>query len=305
MHAPVPVRRPASRLRPALPGPVRLLWAAAALLAAGAAAGPALAQGAVNGNPGGSTVITTSVHEELTFLAPTTVNQQASAYATEIIGRLAGGAALLDVTVLDAFDSAGVQAALASARAALLAAGGPGTAIASPALLSSATATSSANTTLYSLEPSFITGTYTGQYAVTTSTQTFGPGTVNGYISGQSSTAARPGLYSTCSNVGSTPAGTGNNDVGLPSTTKPTCSPVDGGTLTLLPGQLDTNSDTIFFYPINTTTTVTDTTTLTQAYVLVGTPAAAPTGVPEPAGWTVLAAGLAALGLLAPRRAGA
>ncbi len=283
------------------PRPIRIPpWLALAIAAlASATTAPALAQTGTNGNPGGSTVITSSTHELLTFLPPTTVNQQANAYATEIIGRLAGGAALFDVTVLDAFGSAGMQAALASARTTLLAAGGPGTAIAAPALLSSASATSSASNSIYSLDPSFYTDP---KYAVVTSTQTFGPATVNGYAATQPpqpSTVAQPGVYSLCGGDGTIPGFA----TGLPSATKPTCSTVDGGTFTVLLGQLDTNIDTTYIFPINTTTTVTDTTTLTQAYELVGTPAAAPTGVPEPAGWTVLAAGLAALGLLARRPA--
>ena len=308
-----PPSRPRSRL--ALPGPVRLGLAAAALLAAAASAGPAWALGAVNMNPGGNPVITYSSHQQLLFLPETTVTQQVNNYATQIVGRLASGPALFNLTVADAYGSAGVQAALASAQAVLLAAAGPGTAIAVPALLSSVSNTITANSSLYSLDPSYSdaytfdpsSGTGTGQYHSIAQTQTFAPATLQVASAIAPSTSAYPGLYDLCGagspeSFSTTTAANGLAAV-LPSTTKPTCSAFDGGTLALLPGQLNINSDNTFTYPIDTLTTVNNTTTLTQTYELVGIPAAAPTGVPEPAGWPVFAAGLAAMGLVVRHQA--
>lgn len=284
-------------LQPFQPPAAAVRLGLAAALACGAT-GPALAQTGTNGNPGGSVVVTFSRTESLTFAPATQVTQQVAAAVTEVVGRLNGGLALYDVAAPAAFGAPAVQTLLSTVTAALLAAGGPGTTLAAPFLRSSATTSSSASSAIYSLDPStplsFLHG---GAGFVpnqsSTSTTTFGPALVNSAVDSQPSTVANPGVYSLC------------NITTLPSGTSPTCSAVDGGTFFVLAGQTDVNIAVNFNYLIDTATTVTNTTTLTQVYELDATLAVVPTGVPEPAGWTVLAAGLAALGLLARRSGGA
>ena len=288
MPFPRPLRQPAAMLGLSL---------AAATVLACAAAGPALADPAVNGNPGGHLIVSRHINESLSFAAPVQTVNTVSVAVTEVIGRLGSGAALYDLSVSGAFGSPAAQAAVAAARAAVLAAGGPGTALSPPALLSQATKTTSASSSIYSLDPSTPQVGYTGSivsigavpYATNTSVTIFGPAFAQDYVVQTSTTSTNPGVYGLC-NVGA-----------LPSASAPTCSAVDGGTISIPGGQTDVEFDITTNYLIDTATTTTNTATLTQVYEVDGTPASVITTVPEPAGWPVFALGLASLGLLARR----
>ena len=260
----------------------RLGLALAALAAA--AAGPALADTVPT--PINGVYTTTSYTETEAFATPKQSMATANAYATEVIGRLGGGPVLYDMVIPDAFGSASVQAALAMARAAVVAAGGPGTTVAAPSLLSSSTVANTASSSAYSLDPStpipaqrMYTGIVTSNTVLNPATVTLGPATINF------------GILNLCS-VST-----------LPSATAPTCGIVNSGTFQIGAGQVDVNIPQVTSYLIDTTTTTTTTTTLTQAYALVGTAAAVPAAVPEPASLALLGMG-GLLSLAWPRKAG-
>lgn len=217
---------------------------------------------------------------------------------TEVIARLGGGAALYDVSVSGTLGLPATQAAVTAARAALLATGGPGTVLSGPALLSQASTTKSVSSSSYSLDPSTPPtgpGVDSTAYQTVSATTFYGPGLVNAAVPlspAQGTNPVNAGVYSRC------------GIQTLPSTTAPTCSAVDGGTLFVLAGQAEVTIYDTTNYLIDTATTVTNTTTLTLVYEVDGIPASLPTTVPEPAGWSVFALGLGAMGLLRrpPRR---
>src|SRR5665213_840012 len=233
--------------------------AALGLIGACALAQPARAQSGsifVNPNPGGASVTSNSSTQALQFAPATQTLNQVTQFDTELIGRLNGGTPLYDRSFDAAFATPIVQAGVAAAKAAITSAGGPGVIVTGPTLISHNVTTGSASVSVYSLDPS--------QPALTTitNTTTFGPATVNGgvpLVIGFTSPNPNFGLYTLCLGV-----------AGLPSTTEPACTAVNGGTLAILAGQTDINVNTNVTQLIDTATTTTDTTTTDEIYEIDG-----------------------------------
>lgn len=238
MHVAKPSRRNRAVLPGRAEGRLRPAWRASAgavVVSAGAllgSAGQAQAQQ-------GEFSTTTSQTESITFNPAAVTVTSITNYATQIIGRLAGGAALYDQTFAVAFADPITQAGVAAARLAITAAGGPGVIIGAPVLTASSTVTNSVSTTTYSLAGPPVD-------TVNPGVVTFGPGNL---IVGQ---------LSSC------------NVAGLPSTTRPSCQNLAGVPLAL--GENDSNVnvqvDTVFTVDQNTQTT--NTTTLFEQYTITG-----------------------------------
>lgn len=179
-----------------------------------------------------------SIRDGLVFNAATVTTNRTTAYSTQILGRLVGGAPLFDQTFAAPFADPTVQNGVTAARAAITLAGGPGVIIGDPVRTSSTTtSTTVAGVTTYSLA---------GPGAVTTSVvSTFGPDTI------------QTGALSTCSVTS------------LPSTTRPTCSV--GGTSVVVGDAIENfNTITATTYTINETRTDTITETLRETYEING-----------------------------------
>ena len=236
----------------------------ALLLARGAAA-----QSYVNPNPGGDVVVTEDDTVALQFAPATQVTTTANVTTTELIGTLNGGKPVYDQTFTAAFSSPIVQAGVSAARLAITSAGGPGVIIGNPTLVSHMVTTGNVSSTSYVLDRANTNGGYsnTGQplplfySAGTTTTQTFGPATLNGPQTGVA--------YASNGNPN-----TGFTDIctfpTTPTTTKPTCTAVNGGSFTVFAGQLDVNVNTTVTYLVDTTTTTTTTTTTADVYDING-----------------------------------
>ena len=126
-----------------------------------------------------------------------------------------------------------------------------------PTLLSQGVTSTSASTSIYTLDPSTGVGVDPASYQSVTLRTAFGPALVNAAVAlapGQGSNPVNAGIYSVC-NV----------------QTLPSCSAVDGGTLFVLAGQTEVKAFSTFTYLIDTATTVTTTTTQTQVYAVDGT----------------------------------
>jgi hypothetical protein len=239
---------------------VRHYLAAAAALGGCALASGAEAQSYVNPNPGGATVITDSQFDTLSFTPATLVTVQQSLSVTQLIGRLNHGTILFDRTFNAAFSTPTVQAGVTAAIAAITSAGGPGVVITGPTLVSHVVTTGSASSSVYSLNPSSqdpVTHQPQASLFNVTSTSVFGPTTVQGFA-GNLPGGPDAGVLIRC------------NVQALPSTTRPTCKPVDPGVFTVLPGQLDINITIERIFLVDTTTTTTMTTTTTEVYDLDG-----------------------------------
>ncbi|UVO54729.1 S-layer family protein [Sphingomonas sp. SUN039] len=190
----------------------------------------------INSSPTDS--FTDATRQSLVFNAATVATNRSTAFSTQIVGRLLGGAPLYDQTFAAAFASTAVQNGVTAARAAITTAGGPGVIIGSPTrTASTTTSTAVTGTSTYSLA---------GPGVQTLNTViTIGPATV------------QVGALSTC-NVSS-----------LPSSTRPTCT--TGGTSYVV-GESENNFNTITTttYTINETRTDTVTETLRETYELNG-----------------------------------
>ena len=217
----------------------------------------------VNCNPtagpeGGSTVVTNSANYAVSFAPATLTTIQTTAFDTELIGKLNGGVILYDQSFNAAFGTPTVAAGVTAAITAITTAGGPGVVITGPTLASHTVTTNSVSNSVYSLDAA-------QPQPLVATTSTFGPATVNASLfSGNPGTNGNPanpnaGVYSACSGIST-----------LPSTTKPTCTAVNGGTFTVLAGQQDINVNTTTTYLIDTATTTTDTTLTTEVYDING-----------------------------------
>jgi hypothetical protein len=234
--------------------------AAAAALGCCAIASEVRAQSYVNPNPGGSTVVTNTRFDTLSFTPETLVTVQQSLSVTQLIGRLNHGTILYDRTFNAAFNTPTVQAGVTAAIAAITSAGGPGVLITGPTLVSHMVTTGSSSTSVYSLNPSSqdpVTHQPQASQFVVTTTSVFGPTTVQGYAPADG-VNPNAGYLIHC------------NVETLPSATRPVCTPVDPGVFTVLPGQLDINTSVERIFLIDTTTTTTITTTTTEVYDLDG-----------------------------------
>jgi outer membrane autotransporter protein len=236
--------------------------AAAAALGGCVLASEARAQSYVNPNPGGATVVSATQFDSLSFTAPTLITVQQSLSVTQLIGRLNHGAILYDRTFNASFNTPMVQAGVTAAIAAITSAGGPGVVITGPTLVSHVVTTGSSSTSVYSLNPASqdpVTHRPQASQFVITTTSVFGPTTIGAFVPiPGGGTNPNAGVLGRC-----------NVDT-LPSVTRPVCTPVDPGVLTVLPGQLDINVNTEVIYLIDTTTTTTMTTTTTEVYDLDG-----------------------------------
>ncbi len=165
-------------LSAASPRRVAARGSVAAIVALASAVGSAHAQSSTNPNPGGHVVVGVHTDENIIFAVPTANTTAITAAVTEIVARLNGGATLYDQTIAGALGSPGVQAAIAAANAALLAAGGAATTVSVPVLLSQAMSKNTATSTVYALDPStppLSPANPTPPYRVTSSTDIFGP----------------------------------------------------------------------------------------------------------------------------------
>ena len=181
---------------------------------------------------------TTSITQTITTQ---TVTQRTDAYVTDILGKLNGGT-IYDQSFGVAFSDPTVQAGIATARAAITTAGGPGVVITGPSLVSQNTAltssTSQTNNVVQSQIVSNVVSTFIGPLTLP--------------IGGS-------GVLGVCANAGSSSS--------LPSG----CT---GGTATsyaLRSGQLDINTDTNTAQQILATTNVTNNYLTTAIYQLTGT----------------------------------
>jgi Autotransporter beta-domain len=240
----------------------RHCMAAAAALGGCSLASTARAQSYVNPNPGGSSVVSFTQFDTLSFTPPTLVTVQQSLSVTQLIGRLNHGTILYDRTFNATFSSPTVQDGVTAAIAAITSAGGPGVVITGPTLVSHAVTTASSTASVYSLNPSSqdpVTHQPVPSEGVVTSTSVFGPTSVQGYVP-IPDVVLNPdaGVLIRC-NVNS-----------LPSATRPVCTPVDPGVLNVLPGQLDIGIRTERIFLIDTATTTTETTTTSEVYNIDG-----------------------------------
>jgi N-acetylneuraminic acid mutarotase len=205
-------------------------------------------------NPGGSVVVTNSSGVALVFQPATVTTATATAASTEIIGKYQG-TVVYDQTFAAAYGTPTVQGGVTAANAAIVAAGGSGTVIPSPALTSTATNTSTSSASIYSRDPS-------ATVVTTAISNTFGPATIKAQVPG----AGQPfsptaGELSECT------------DASLPGSTIPLCYATDAGNFQVLAGQEDVNVNSTVTYFIDTATTTTTTTTTTTAYSINGTAA--------------------------------
>ena len=197
--------------------------------------------------------MTNSADYTVSFAPAIQTTIQATAFDTELIGKLNGGAILYDQSFNAAFGTPTVDAGVTAAIEAITTAGGPGVVITGPTLASHTVTTTSVSNSVYSLDAAQPT-------PVVTVTTTFGPAIINAFALTPGGTIPPgAGVYSTCSGIST-----------LPSTTKPTCAPANGGTFTVLAGQTDFNANTTITYLIDTATTTTDTTLTTEVYDING-----------------------------------
>lgn len=198
-----------------------------------------LTSGAVQAAVGpGSTTTTTSITSSI-VTTPTTTTTSSTVFATRVVGRL-NGQIVFDQTVASAFGSAGVTAALAQAEAAVLAAGGTGTTVGSPQLISSGTTPTTTTTSLFTL---------TGSTTTRTTETTFGLGTI--LIGGTDVCAAAIAT--------------------LPGATRPVCSPADRVTFFVAAGTINTNTNDDIAYFVDEAITVNTVTTIGETYEVAGT----------------------------------
>lgn len=193
------------------------------------------------GGGGGTFTTTTSETDSIIFNAPTITVQRVGLFETRIIGRLTGGTPLFDQTVNAAFGSAPVQTALAAARLAITAGGGPGVVVISDPVLVSRTVSSATSTA------SVFTLAGTSQ-TVTTAT-TFGPATIT------------IGDRRSCGGV----------TTALPSSTRPICGTPGGTSFTVAAGATNVNTNTQTDYTVSEARTDTITETMRETYELTGT----------------------------------
>jgi len=193
---------------------------------------------------------------------------------TEIIGR-DGQKSVFDQTSNAAFNDPVVQAGVTQARVAIVAGGGPGTAITGPTLTSQTQATTTTTITADTARTSTMTSV----------AFFFGPQTI------------QIGDRGLCTFGGSSSGGVSSTGQ-LPSGCQ------TGTSFLVQRGTSDLNTNTNTDTQILRTTTLTDTVQTTARYDLVAslssTPTPGPVPVPEPASMALLGAGLA--GLLALRR---
>jgi hypothetical protein len=212
----------------------------------------------VNCNTGTRTVVSNSRTEQLTFASPTVTTATATAYSTEILGKY-NGATVYDQTFAAAYGTPTVQAGITAANSAIVTAGGSSVQIPAPALTTSSTSTNTASTSIYST-PQPLSSDFV---STVTSTDTFGPATVMAEIANYGNPAnPTAGQVSQCT------------EASLPGSTLPTCMATNAGTLQVVAGQLDVNTNTDSNYLINTATTTTTTTTTVAVYAINATPTA-------------------------------
>ena len=162
----------------------------------------------------GGVFFSTTTTESLVFNTPTTTATTLDAYATTIQGKLVGGSLLYDQTFDEPFGSPAVSSGVAAARLAITTAGGPGVVIAAPRLVSRTVTTTSTTVATYSLDhqaDNLVVTTYIGGL---NPDGTLYVSTIGG--DGSTGTGPNPitvGVLSTC------------NVTGLPSATKPVCTP--------------------------------------------------------------------------------
>jgi uncharacterized protein YhjY with autotransporter beta-barrel domain len=181
--------------------------------------------------------------ESLAFNPAIVTTTNVTAYSTRIIGSLQNGAMVYDQTFAVPFSDPAAQAGVADARAAIIAAGGPGVVVGSPALTAKSSNTVSSSVDNYSRA-----STQTADNTVIT----FGPNTII------------IGRRSAC-NVGS-----------LPGPTRPTCQNLPGISYALAIGETNFNTITNTQHTIDQATAVTNTTTISEQYTLTGSIRTAP-----------------------------
>lgn len=216
------------------------------------------ARAQIAGQPGATSSVSTT--ETVVFNPATTTNLTSTSYSTQVLGRLNGGT-IYDQMFAVAVGDPAVQTAFGTAATAITVAGGPGVVIGSPHIVSSTTTTSSTTTSIFSL---------VGSSSVTTAEIVVGATGVSTVI----------GPRSVC-------------DVsGLPGATAPTCgtapstltiancfhygAAISGGDchgpaqLTVIAGEVNTNTNVETTYTIDQANTVTTTTLLSEVWAVDG-----------------------------------
>ena len=217
----------------------------------------------VNCNPGGAVIGSNSQSQQLSFATPVVTTATASAFSTEIVGTY-NGTTVYDQTFAAAYGTPTVQAGVTAANAAIATAGGSNAVIPAPALTSTSSNTSTSSSSIYSVaQPEASTTVITS-----TTTTTFGPATIMAQVANLGNPANPTAAQTSICNVSS-----------LPSATMPTCMATNAGTLTVLGGQEDINTNIDNNYLINTATTSTTTTTTDAVYSINATAA---TSAPNP-----------------------
>ena len=217
----------------------------------------------VNCNPGGAVIGSNSQSQQLSFATPVVTTATASAFSTEIVGTY-NGTTVYDQTFAAAYGTPTVQAGVTAANAAIATAGGSDAVIPAPALTSTSSNTSTSSSSIYSVaQPEASTTVITS-----TTTTTFGPATIMAQVANLGNPANPTAAQTSICNVSS-----------LPSATMPTCMATNAGTLTVLGGQEDINTNIDNNYLINTATTSTTTTTTDAVYSINATAA---TSAPNP-----------------------
>ncbi len=230
---------------------------------------------------GGNTTFSESTSGRIEFAPETVVQTTTSAAATGLLGRLEGGATVFDQTFDAAFSDPAVQAGVAAARSALLAAGGPRTSILAPTLVDTRTSTTSTSSTRYSIAgltdpiPAELLqpyGTLTDgleEFMAARGLTVTDTGTVRSY----------PGIASTFGfevTVGPGVVQTGDRGncvsaiASLPSSSAPVCAPADPLPGTVPFGATNTNTNIDTTYTVDVTTTVETRTTVEEDYELLG-----------------------------------
>ena len=233
----------------ALAAPVVLALVVAAISAADAQT--------YNPNPGGSTVITSSVSHSET-ITPQTVTRQVDSSATRIVGQLIGKPPVYDQTFNAPFNDPQVQAGIAQARAAITSAGGSGTTISGPTQTGQTQNTTTSSSTA---------DTVTSSTSLVSTTSRFGPTT---YFGCEPATGCPAGNdQGLCANAGAgaSPAfPLGQSPSGCQNTTP---------NFMCFASQLCVNSNVDNDSQITRTTTTTNTVLTTTTYALTGTPSIA------------------------------